>query len=401
MSNDFPEVFGAPNGFSLALRNQQAEVNIQQDKVKLEDSTIALDQQKKLISAMQSTFDPKRGAMPDGKTSPGIQQLASQDAQMATLAFQTGNYEIADKFSMRASEAVKNDAYMQSIQLEKSKNDLDHVAGMLSTPTNEAEWHMAVLTAAGTTADGKIPPFLLDQNGQIKPYTPEFQKMIVSSVMTAKEKAEVAFKQSQITSENALTKERESATRLNDARAKEAGKQKVALNKVAGKNNDLVPKESDVKFITDLADEDFSFQSDSANRNIARQVVNDAKFLEQNQGMSHQDALRSAYEHASDPKGPHYRYAPGKRLRGVIGTEKTPAPMPTDKTGRPDMSQLRAGMYIQGTGKYAGHTLYFDGKGFSLTSVDRPALGGNNDAGDLVENQDEVDRNPKDYEEAQ
>lgn len=358
---------------------QGRRIDVEQKKVDLDSSRKTLEQQTTLIDAMKAA-GPGVGDTPTARAADALWKASQAAASV-------GDVQDADKAANSAAGILQNEAYAESIKLQRHQSTIKDMVTGLGTVHDEASWQEFAKTFEKThPPEGEFGSMGLfkDSNGNLYPYSADRVDALRNGGMTGLQRVQADLVKEKEKSEAARRRQIESTIDLNKHRAAELDARRDKLKK--GGATHLAPKAADIKLITDLAREDGV--DDSGDPQVASALRAKAAEAAENipqyrtQGMSAEQAARAAY---ADAKKQHvFTGLPTIREREsqIKGSRERPATIPLGKGGKPDLSKLKADSFVMGTGKYKGQLLYWDGKTMSLAQDAPSALGEGDDEGD-------------------
>lgn len=343
-------LFGAPQGISAAeqdIRLQQVhDLSMQEETVKLEAAQMGLAQQKKMMEMLSAQ---EKGPEAAGRT------MLERFDYAATVAMQTGNYELADKLGDTAAKIRMNQSTIDVNTQKVKVQDLNIMSNLLNGVTDEKTWNDAQKTFSLET--GKPSPYAKLPWSAIQA-NPQILSKLKQGITTAKEKAEIAKAQASTRSSDASADATRAKMKLIPLQQKYLEARTAALNKAGGKpptRGDVIMASNMVADKFDLADPVVKAKVEMVSYNISER----AQKIMQTTGKSKQEATRQAVQDALE-NGEYGGLKP-RSQKSNAGTRESPILLTKDmKPGKMKANYY----YIAPTGKYKGKALLWTGKEF-------------------------------------
>jgi hypothetical protein len=318
-------------GTQLDLQNIQlnqaklaeAPIKLEEERVNLQKEKMQLAQQVKMLSLMQNLKPPEQVNTPDG--------IADVLDQVAMIQLQSGMPDAAAKMAGQAAR-IQDSASKTDYRAYRMQNDrLSKFANVLSAVPDSPQGYaqaiqMMMAEDPGVQRDQKF------QNLAKQPWKPGLVPMLRSSVLTAKEQAEVTYRKQAGDHAEAAAIVDKHRVALIDEQTKLAAAREKAISKEGG----VIVKADDRKAISDQVMRDFILSgADPADVAVrVRPLAEEMKKMMKEQHLTQAEAAKRVYERA--------------RSSGVFSGLRVPPVMKGSKLEAPLMPpQKKSGMTLE------------------------------------------------------
>lgn len=332
----------------LAMR--KGEQDIQQGEITLQTGEMALTAQKKMIELLNQrqskATDSQAGSPPLGGVEESERIPGALD-ELAQMALASGMPTQAADYASKAS-AIRNQASeIATRQTTQRMKDISLAVNLLNNVHDQRSWSQANSLFAMET--GRASPFAGHD------YNPAMVEKIKESLLDQKTKATIDATKARAQASSAATKEREARVPLIRAQTALAKTRDAYLRKAG--STAQAPKSEDLRAVSDLINSEYlgSVTPEDA-RILARPIAERTVQLMRDNNLTRAQAANKAFQEAKT----NGDFGGLRKRNQMLGSKTKPYDMPESK------EKLKANMYYQGKGKYAGQTLLWDGKQFKI-----------------------------------
>lgn len=361
---------GFAAGFRTATQDVQqrqlAQLGMQEGQGKLEAQRIAnqqaqlsLDQQRKLLSMMNSIgthggqMDPSQAA----------DSMASQMQTLGNMAYQSGLPEQAKEYYKTASTIKKNQAEIDKSQQQILMRNADLVSRLMVNVHDQQSFDQA--QALFTAVTGHPSRYSGAR------YTPELKQQIESTAQSIKDRAIQKKDEAQAREADARATESKARIPLIKAQEREDNARTAALEKTGAVTKP--PTAGETRVVTDLIEREFPSGGDpdqQANlRTLSRPIAERMKELQKSHpNMSQSQAAKRAFDEAK-ARGDFGGLTPAKAAAG--DSYSSPLDIPI-KDGKIDPKNVKPNKFYKGIGKYSSQIFTWDPKSKQLKIANAP-----------------------------
>lgn len=358
-----PELFGFQAGQRLAEKDQieqqlanlsleqgqqqlrRGEVAIKRDEVDLKNAEATLSRQTEFLKLLKQS----EGKSLEGSAGTPVSEdrdLATRLDELAELSMKSGFPEEAANYASKASQIKNNNSLIKSRENDERNRRLVYAAGLLDNVQDEQSWMQANMLYSiefGEESPFANLPYSEELIGRIKDsVTTQRQKSLIEAANNKADQADEDL--AKIKSQIELNKARERLTKAREQNLKKTGDETV------------VPKAADLKAVTDLLTKEFGGAGLPEDiRVIARPIAERMMKLKKENGLSQSEAATLAVKEAKE----NGDLGGLKPRRPSPGSAQNPLPLPREQKNYKENMY-----YVPSTGKYAGQTLLWTGKGF-------------------------------------
>lgn len=303
---------------------QEAPIQLEAERTQLMRDQISLQQQMKFMQLLQNAnFDTSSTS--GGASTPS--GLAGVMSNLATIQLESGMVDQATKSANAAARLQETSSRVDYRTYKLQTDRMSRFANILdSIPDNPSGWTQALQAMAddpGAMRDQKF------QSLMQTPWKPGLIPMLKTSVLTAKEQAEVNYRR-------AAGEHAEAATVLDKDRRALVSAQtdyyKDRAKKLQKEGGDLRVKARELQAITDKITVDYPEAKGEEARNIAQPLAEEMVQMIQKQGLSLSEAAQRVYSRAKK-EGVFAGLHPMTQIAG--STPDKPIPVKAPKKGQP------------------------------------------------------------------
>jgi hypothetical protein len=345
--------------WGAAAAKQKTELDNEKLGLEVKASENELDAYTKQAAlAKLAAEPPKPGELPKG----AVEIQTDYRDRLARAGFVVASLDVSKK--LYDNQKVVSD--VQDKTLERADKGYARIAREMPAIHSDAEWkafgrdHQALYPEAVEGPEN----YMRMQQLFATPWTPELTDHLYRGAVTRLEEVQVQREEAAARSSNAQAALAEARRKQLPAELKMKQERADALNKHTG---DAGPKATKVdrSLAANLISGEYDVPADQLYV-LSTAVANRAAEIESEQPrafkpMEKSAAIRAAY---AELKAKH-TFVGLDAKEPDEGSRAAPAPMPV-KSGKIDAGSLEQNKVYQGTGKYAGKSLVWNGKGFEV-----------------------------------
>lgn len=349
---------------------EEAPVQLEQQRVTLAKDKLALAEQMKMLQLMQGIKPMEHGSTPD--------TMADLLSQMSMIQLQSGMPDAAAKTAGEASKLQENASKIDYRSFRMQSDRLSKFANVLAAvPDSPAGLTQAIQTIMAEDPSAmKDPKF---QNLAKQPWKPGLIPLLQRSVLTAKEQAEVKYRNAAEAHADASAKLDTKRIGLIDAQTKLANDRDKAIRKEGGKP----PKADDRKAIIDQINRDFTGADQADVFTRARPLAEEMVKMIRDEHLTQNEAAVRVYEKARSAGA----FA-GLRMTPVPKGTKPGVPLTVPKGAKPSELQQNKWYLFKGEPVLVlGGKAYTEAELSQMDTDEKEALGMDETDEDLEEAQ--------------